>query len=70
MIQQKLCICQKILNHELNNKTVTSPISISKNNLSSAICNLFVISLNCPTYKATDFGNELVIIAWKKFEHR
>jgi hypothetical protein len=45
----------------MNNKNFTCPISISKNNLSSALFALLETSLNCPTYNDKNTVSQIMI---------
>jgi hypothetical protein len=45
----------------MNKKNITCPISISKNNLSSALLALLEKSLNCPTYKDKNAVSRIMI---------
>jgi hypothetical protein len=45
----------------MNKKNITCPISISKNNLSSALLALLEKSLNCPTYNDKNAVSRIII---------
>jgi hypothetical protein len=45
----------------MNKKNITCPISISKNNLSSALWALLEKSLNCPTYNDKNVVSRIMI---------